>query len=175
MLHLEYGVPRTTSKDRISGWVVHGTNMGTKSCLNKEEETELVDFLITYCNAGYGKTRKAVQAIVGTIAQKKGLRVDGHISDGWWSRFRQRWPQLRLRKGDLFPLVRMEITNVEVFDSYFNLLEETLLEHGIKDKPAQIYNCDESGMPLEHKMPKVIALKGAKKVRQNPDHGSRLC
>ena len=60
----------------------------------------------------------------------------------------------------------MEMTNVEVFDSYFNLLEETLVEHGIKDKPAQIYNCDESGMPLEHKMPKVIALKGAKKVRQ---------
>ena len=34
------------------------------------------------------------------------------------------------------------------------------------DKPAQIYNCDESGMPLEHKLPKTIAAKGTKKVRQ---------
>ena len=68
---LEYGVPRTTLKDRISGRVVHGTNMGTKPYLSKEEETELVDFLITCCNAGYGKTRKDVLAIVGTIVQKR--------------------------------------------------------------------------------------------------------
>ena len=81
----------------------------------------------------------------------------------------KRWPQLRLRKGDSFPLVRKEV----VFQSYFNLLDETLLKYGIKDKPAQIYNCDESGMPLEHKMSKVITLKGAKKVRQISS-GTRL-
>ena len=34
------------------------------------------------------------------------------------------------------------------------------------DKPAQLYSCDESGMPLEHKMSKVIAVKGSKEVRQ---------
>ena len=85
----------------------------------------------------------------------------------------KRWPQLRLRKGDSFPLVRKEVTNVDVFQSYFNLLDETLLKYGIKDKPAQIYNCDESGMPLEHKMSKVITLKGAKKVRQISS-GTRL-
>ena len=50
--------------------------------------------------------------------------------------------------------------------SYFNMLEETLEEYNLKDKPAQIYNCDESGMPLEHKLPKTISLKGSKKVRQ---------
>jgi len=27
------------------------------------------------------------------------------------------------------------------------------------DKPAQIYNCDESDKPLEHKMPKTAAVK----------------
>ena len=41
-----------------------------------------------------------------------------------------------------------------------------LINHGLKDKPSQIYNCDESGMPLQHKMPKVITTKGIKKVRQ---------
>ena len=33
-----------------------------------------------------------------------------------------------------------------VFKNYFDLLDETLMKYGIKDKPAQIYNCDESGM-----------------------------
>ena len=34
------------------------------------------------------------------------------------------------------------------------------------DKPGQIYNCDESEIPLEHKVPKAISPKGAKKIRQ---------
>ncbi len=31
---------------------------------------------------------------------------------------------------------------------------------------GQIYSCDESGMPLEHKLPCIISQKGAKKIRQ---------
>jgi len=38
--------------------------------------------------------------------------------------------------------------------------------HGLKEKPNQIYNCDESGMPIQHKNPKVVSVKGTKKVRQ---------
>ena len=79
----EYSVPRTTLKDRIAGWVIHGTNIGTKPYPNPEEEKELVDFLVTCSNAGYGKTRGDVLRIVGTIVQKKGLKVEGRISDGW--------------------------------------------------------------------------------------------
>ena len=32
--------------------------------------------------------------------------------------------------------------------------------------PRQAYNCDESGMPLQHKIPKILLVKGNKKVRQ---------
>ena len=35
---LEYGVPCTTLKDRLSGKVVHGTSMGPKPYLTHEEE-----------------------------------------------------------------------------------------------------------------------------------------
>lgn len=58
------------------------------------------------------------------------------------------------------------MTSREVFKEYFNLLDETLVQYDLKDKPAQIYNCDESGMPLEHKLPRVVSAKGMKKVRQ---------
>ena len=46
------------------------------------------------------------------------------------------------------------MTNRDVFVSYFDVLRETLVKHELMDKPEQIYNCDESGMPSEHKMPK---------------------
>ena len=99
--------------------------------------------------------------------KKKGrLLVGSSVSQGWRSRFKERWPELSLRKGDAFSLAREKMTSAEVFNSYFNLLEETLKKYSLIEKPAQLYNCDESGMPLEHKLPKIIAEKGTKKVRQ---------
>ena len=70
------------------------------------------------------------------------------------------------------------MTNYNDFKDYFDLLEKTLSDTGLKDKPAQIYNCDESGMLLEFKMPKVIAAKGTKRydsVVQAQKYYSCLC
>ncbi len=58
------------------------------------------------------------------------------------------------------------MTNPDIFQQYFDLLDETLTTYELKDKPSQIYNCDESGMPLEHKLPRVVSFKGTKQVRQ---------
>ena len=65
-----------------------------------------------------------------------------------------------------FSQARAEMTTKEVFTTYFDLLKETLAKHDLLDKPAHIYNCDESGMPLQHKWPKTVAQRGTKKVRQ---------
>ncbi len=51
----------------------------------------------------------------------------------------------------------------EVVDTYFDLLEETL-EQNLLSKPALIFNCDESGMPLNHRPGNCIARKGQKHV-----------
>ena len=47
------------------------------------------------------------------------------------------------------------------------LLHETLTTHGLMDKPSQIYNVDESGVPLNPCPPKIVTTKGrvTKKVR----------
>ena len=56
------------------------------------------------------------------------------------------------------------MANHLVFKLYFDLLDGM---HGLKDKPSsQIYNCDESGLPLEHKLLKIVGPRGMKKVRQ---------
>ena len=54
---IEHGVPRTTLKDRLSGRVIHGTNIGPKPYLTQEEEKQLVEFLVNCCKMGYGKSR----------------------------------------------------------------------------------------------------------------------
>ena len=53
-------------------------------------------------------------------------------------------------------------SNRAVLDHYFDLLEETLVENNLKDSPCQIYNMDESGMPLAPKPLKTIHEKGTK-------------
>ena len=37
------------------------------------------------------------------------------------------------------------------------MLEETIRENGLTHRPAQIFNCDETGLHLSHKPLKVIA------------------
>ena len=71
--------------------------------------------------------------------------------------------QLSLRKGDDLALSRAAAITADNMREYYSLLQATLEEHGILNCPSQIYNMDESGLPLDHKPPKVIARKGAKK------------
>ena len=42
---------------------------------------------------------------------------------------------------------------------YFDLLEETLLSNELIDKPCQIFNCDETGMPLSPHPPKMEGVR----------------
>ena len=82
---------------------------------------------------GYGKTRKEVLSIIRTAvsAKRKGQPVS-QISDGWWVRFKKRWPELRIRKGDAFSLVHEQMPSYEVYDSYFKLLGEVLEANKLK-------------------------------------------
>jgi len=60
----QFGVPPSTLRDRLSGRVVHGTHPGPAPYLEKDEETQLVEYLTSTSKVGYGKTRKQVMNIV---------------------------------------------------------------------------------------------------------------
>ena len=86
------------------------------------------------------------------------------VSDGWFRRFKERQPQLSLRRGDATANVRMNCLNKETMAQYFSMLKDVLTEHNLFDSP-QIYNVDETGMPLDHRAPKIMTLRRQKKVR----------
>ena len=56
--------------------------------------------------------------------------------------------------------------NYDVFKSYLDILEDVMMKHELKGRLSEIYNCYESGMLLQHKVPKVISAKGCKTVCQ---------
>lgn len=159
------GVPPTTLKDRLSGRVTNGTKPGRVSYLGSDEEKELESYLTKANEVGYGKTRREVKAIAEKVAAEKGVLRGSRISDGWWRGFLQRHPNLSLRSGDATGHVRMNAMTKENLTNYFDLLNGCIEENGLQNHPECIYNMDESGLPLDPKPPKVIALKGQRKVR----------
>ena len=157
-----YGVPKSTLDDRLTGKVLFGSHSGPPRYLNDEEEEELVSFLFGCASVGYAKTRKEVIAIVEEFLAQKGTFVN--VSNGWWESFRKRHPTLTLRTAEKFSYARSVATDPVIIDAYFDLLEETLVANDLMDKPAQIFNCDETGMPLNHKPSSVIAKKHPRTV-----------
>ena len=79
---LDYGVPCTMLKGRLSGRVEHGQKPGPAPYLSRVEE-ELAEYLKTCASIGYGKTRKDVMHIAEPIATEKGILRKGRISQGW--------------------------------------------------------------------------------------------
>ena len=57
--------------------------------------------------------------------------------------------------------------NRDTIEHYFSLLHDVLSSHDLLNKPAQIFNADESGVSLNPNPPKVVSPKGRqmKKVR----------
>ncbi len=72
-----------------------------------------------------------------------------------------------LRNASQLSAVRSKATDIDMLGRYFDLLEETLTTYDLRHKPAQIYNMDESGMPLDPldpKPPKLIFQKGCQRA-----------
>ena len=86
------------------------------------------------------------------------------VSHGWWDRFRARHPNLTLRTGESLAYHRAVSTNRIIIDKYFDLLEEVLLSNDLTARPHLLYNADETGLPLQHRPGKRIAVRGQKHV-----------
>ena len=101
---IKFSVPRKTLDDRIIGRIKHGSKPGVSTALSSIEEDSLVSYLIYMANRGFPLTRTMVKAIVWSIAKRCGMsnRFNSEYGPGekWWVSFRQRHPQLALRRCD---------------------------------------------------------------------------
>ena len=158
----KYGIPKSTIWDRASGKVAFGAISGPPKYLNSVEEEHLVKFLIGAAKIGFPRSKKQVLAIVRAIlAKKRACNIeDVQVSPGWWGSFKKRHPMLTLRSGSKVAFRRAMACTPDTINSYFDILEEAIKSNNLQNSPMYIYNCDESGFPLEHKPCKAIGLRG---------------
>ena len=112
---------------------------------------------------GYPLTKSMAKAYAWAIAKRVGIGdcFNSEIGSGdhWWFNFRCRHPKLTLRKIDMLERSRAEALNPEVVSEYFQLLSKTLDDNNL---PRQIYNCDETFLPLDHSKENAVTKKNVK-------------
>ncbi len=82
---LEFGVPKTTLLDRLTGKVQFGAIGGGKRYLSNQEEKELVSFLLRCGSIGYPRSVKQIIAIVQNVVNQK--KINAVVTLGWWQSF----------------------------------------------------------------------------------------
>ena len=166
----EFGIPEQTLRDRLKGKVADDATAGRPTALTKEEEDEVAATCILFAEWGFGIGKEEVLGVVGEFCKKTKRKVpfiNGIPGDDWWRGFLKRHPNLSRRKPQQLQLVRARATTRELVNHWFkDVLEPTLNELGLKNKPKQIYNADESCLPLSGRPDSIICRRGMK----SPQH-----
>ena len=161
----------------------HGKKSGRTTILTPEEEESLTQYLLYMAECGFPLTRTMVKAFAWAIAKHSGndarFSPEQGPSEHWWQLFRKRHPNIVLRKSDSLERTRTEAFNEVIVTEYFEILRNTLTTNNLTTSPRQIYNCDETFLPMNYTREKVVAAKGAKNVYSlttgTSDHISLLC
>lgn len=82
----------------------------------------------------------------------------------WLISFLKRQPDIVVRKAENISTARATGMSREVVQRYFNQLDNILTENSLFDKPANVFNCDETGLQLNTRAGQVLAQKGSKCV-----------
>ena len=174
----QYGIAKST----LSGYVRKLRNSGDESAvrfepnyscrqvLSNEDETLLVDYLITASRLHHGLSVKDARSMAFEFTQAN----DKVVPDSWvlkqtagkdwlWG-FMRRHPTLSLRSPQATSLSRATSFNRTNVGAFFDNLLDVCQRY--KFQAHQIYNVDETGVQTVHSPGKVIAERGAKQVGQ---------
>ena len=164
-------------------WEAHETKTalkmrGRKSVFSSAEEAELASCITDLAHVGFALTIKDVAELVHSyvefndIAKAKQIfkynGVTGYPGPDWMRLFLKRC-NLSLKDATKLCVARRNATNNPfVIMHFYDILEETIEKLGLQDRPEQIWNVDESGMPHEPNKCKVISRRGQKTLQVIP-------
>ncbi|CAC5378343.1 unnamed protein product [Mytilus coruscus] len=162
-----YGVKKSTLGDHVSGKIATGRKSGRSTVFELDVEKQIVAKAQLVSQQGFGVSRKQLMRKAGQLARTMKLKTPfkkGIPGQAWWDGFRQRNPELVLRKPEKLASTRARNLNKPVVDNYFKDLDNTLTELNLRDSPNAIWNMDETNSNMEHTPAKKCSRKGVKSV-----------
>ena len=166
----KFHVPKSSLQDIISGKNKIGSRVGRKPVFKPHEEKELVEWLKKMSRLGFGRTKKQVVETVQNILDKQGRTVpvfkNNKPGDDWWKHFLRRNPEIRMKKPEKLERFRAKSCSEKGLRGWYDHYEKVLKEFGITSAD-QVYNCDESGFPLQAgTIGKVVVERGVSHAYQ---------
>ena len=155
-----FQIPRQTLKDQVSQRYDRQGG-GRPSELTPEEEKILVDYVTFMAKCSHPLSVAQIKAYAWAIVTKSGRPSRFNPETGpswrWWGLFKKRHHQaITLLKPDNLDRGRSRMCNQHVMNGYFKILKELLVTNNVLDKPAHLFNADESAINLTAQTGKVI-------------------
>ncbi|XP_034745849.1 tigger transposable element-derived protein 6-like [Etheostoma cragini] len=174
----EFGVPKSSLGDRVSGRVTPGSRSGPAQLITSADEELLVEFSLYMSKHGFPLTKQQLVSFASSIYKRQHRRVAfSKLGQTWWLNFRKRQEKnITIQPADNVVRGRTVSVRKEAVDHFFHLLSAVVEAHGLQDKPLQILNCNEVGFHLGRKrviLPKSASL-GCKPTPGLRDHISIL-
>ncbi|XP_042912926.1 uncharacterized protein [Parasteatoda tepidariorum] len=144
-------------------------DIGNRRIFSVNEENELCGYLKTCSQMCYGlttiQTRKLAFEFANFLGKAPVAWQENEIAGkDWLSGFLDRQRELSIRTPESTSQARACSFNKNNVSIFFQKLEGLLQKY--KFEPADIYNCDETGLSTVTECPKIIATKGTKQVGQ---------
>ena len=144
------GLPKTT----LLAIIKRGgkSKNGSRTILTSREEEKIAEWVKESARRGFGKTAEQVREGVKQVLDRAGRKVKifncNRPGTSWWFGFLRRHPDLHMLRPRPLELSRASACTREKVFGWFDSFESFLKEHSISSAD-QIYNCDESGFPLQ--------------------------
>ncbi|KAF2900299.1 hypothetical protein ILUMI_05885 [Ignelater luminosus] len=145
-------------------------NYTTNQIFSDEQENALKQYYQKCALLFYGLSTKDCRHVAYQMAVHNNVKVSTRWVENemagidWLRGFRQRHPDLSLRKPEACSLARATAFNRETVKTFFENLENVIRrDTGFADG-TRIFNLDETGTTTVHKAPKVLAPKGHRNV-----------
>lgn len=149
----EFGVPKSSLGDRVSGRVAPGSRSGPAQLITSADEELLVEFSLYMSTHGFPLTKQQLVSFASTIYKRQHRRVAfSKLGQTWWLNFRKRQEKkITIQPADNVARGRTFCVRKGAVDQFFNLLSTLMDSHGLRDRPQQIFNCNEASFQLGRK------------------------
>lgn len=159
----ECNIPFSTIQKHLKGTRgLKSKSQGKPYALPIQDESALASGIKTLAKWGWGLTRKEILQLVQEYVNKNNIKTpfkNGRPGKDWFIGFRKRH-HLSIKKPQSLEFARKKASaDPFIIEEYFDSLNKTLNELNLMDKPAQIYNLDETSFCMDPSKTKVVSEK----------------
>lgn len=157
-----YKIPRMTLMDHVNNKRFKSKTLGRSTALSLEVEEKLASYLHLMERNGFGLSKTELLEMVGDYVRLNGLSTpfkDVVPGEAWFYGFKNRH-NLSVKKPQGVEYARKKAIDPFIVYSYYDLLEKTVDELNLRNKPSAIWNLDETSFSKDPSKTKIVGTKG---------------